>query len=488
MRVERRAEEIHSRPTDCGARHVVIRNAKEWQLRPLPERGRREPGWIPTATEPRRASRAPCEGRTEVNAEQSTQTLERILERGNLQRAYRAVRRNRGAAGVDGKDIATTGRHLKTHWPRIAGKLREGSYTPSPVRGVRIPKAGGGERVLGIPTVQDRLIQQALAQVLSASWEGSFSGHSYGYRPGRSAHDAVRAAQGYVREGKDWVVDLDISAFFDHVNHDILMQRVSEKEGDKRVLRLIGRYLRAGIEMNGRRERRTRGVPQGGPLSPLLANIYLDPLDKELERRGLSFCRYADDVAIYVASERSAQRVLASVSTWVERHLKLQVNRAKSGTGRPWERKYLGFTLGRDGQIRIAPSSAEHFKAQVRTLWDARQSRTSRELARQWQAYLRGWCGYFGLAEGRWAVGRWEGWVRRHIRKCFWLRWHDRKGRLNALKRLGARPYHWGVASSRRGAWRIARSPALQTVLSRQVLQRHGLWVPSDLWAAAEGR
>lgn len=423
-----------------------------------------------------------------MNAEEPKSTLESILERDNLVQAYRAVRRNRGAGGVDGKGIAETGRHLKTHWPVVEGKLRQGSYTPGAVRGVKIPKASGGERLLGIPTVQDRIIQQAMGQVMSERWDGSFSAHSYGYRPGRSAHDAVRAVQRYVEQGKSWVVDLDVSAFFDEVNHDILMHRVAQKEDDKRVLRLIGRYLRASLEVEGRRQTRTRGVVQGGPLSPLLANIYLDALDKELERRGLSFCRYADDLMIFVGSERSARRVHDSVSAWIGKHLKLRVNGAKSGTGRPWERQFLGFIVQRNGRIAPAPRSVERFKAQVRRLWDARQSLSTRDLVQQWQHYVRGWCGYFGLAQARRRVEQWEGWLCRHIRKCFWLRWHDRKGRWNALKRLGAPRPHWKVASSRRGAWRLARGPVLQTVLSREVLRRYGLWLPSDLWATPSGR
>lgn len=433
----------------------------------------------------RLTSQASCEGKTDVSAEKPMQTLEAILERGNLQRAYRAVKRNDGAAGVDGKDIRQTGEHLKQHWPAVAQKLRQGTYTPSPVRGVKIPKPKGGQRLLGIPTVQDRLIQQAIAQVLSLGWEGSFSPHSYGYRPGRSAHDALRAAQGYFNEGKSWVVDLDISAFFDEVNHDILMHRVAQKEGDKRVLHLIGRYLRADIEIEGQRHGRRQGTPQGGPLSPLLANIYLDALDQELQQRGLSFCRYADDVTLYVASERSAQRVLESISRWIEKHLKLRVNASKSGIGRPWQRPFLGFVILPDSRIAVAPHSLERLKQQVRQHWQACQSRSSRELVEQWQDFLRGWCGYFGLAQARAAILQWEGWMRRHIRKCFWLRWHNRKGRLNALKRLGAKSYHWKVASSRRGAWRIAAAPALQTVLSNRVLHRYGLWVPSDLWATS---
>ena len=410
------------------------------------------------------------------------ETMAAVLSRENLKKAYRAVRSNKGAAGVDGRTIPQTAAHLRKHWEVIAEKLSKGKYRPSAVRGVRIAKANGGERQLGIPSVQDRIIQQAIAQVLSQKFEPTFSQHSYGFRPNRSTHDAVRAAQGYVREGKNWVVDLDISAFFDHVNHDILMHRVGQIERDPQLLKLIGRYLRAPLEQDGQHQQRTKGTPQGGPLSPLLANIYLDVLDKELEKRGLSFCRYADDVMIYVRSERSAQRVLESISRWIEKHLRLQVNPSKSGTGRPWERAYLGFILLEDGRIAVSEKSLQRFRSQVRTLWDARQSLTSQELVKQWQNYLRGWCQYFGLAQARWSVTQHEGWIRRHMRKCFWLRWHNRKGRRNALKRLGAKWYHLKVASSRRGAWRIARGPALQTVLNKKVLTQYGLWVPSQLW------
>lgn len=410
--------------------------------------------------------------------------MEAVLDRDNLRRAYRAVRRNKGAAGIDNRTIAETGEHLRKHWPQIKEKLLGGDYIPSPVRGVDIPKASGGTRRLGIPTVQDRLIQQGLAQILSARIDGSFSEHSYGFRPGRGARQAVAAAQRYVQAGKGWVVDLDISAFFDQVDHDILMYRVGQFERDKRILRLIGRYLRASIVTGRQEEKRRRGTPQGGPLSPLLANIYLDPLDKELERRGLSFCRYADDVTIYAGSQRSAERILESISAWIEKHLKLTVNRDKSGTGRPWERQFLGFTIAEDGRVAVAERSIERFKQAVRKLWDARQSLTSPELVKQWQSYLRGWCSYFGFAQARHRVTALEGWIRRHMRKCFWQRWHNGAGRLAAMKRLGAKPYHLKVAGSSRGAWRIAHGPALQTVLSNAVLHRYGLWVPSALWAA----
>jgi RNA-directed DNA polymerase len=409
--------------------------------------------------------------------------MEAVVNRDNLKKAYKAIRRNQGSAGIDGRTIVQTAEHLRHHWLQIEEKLLKGTYVPSPLRGVQIPKATGGQRCLGIPTVQDRIIQQAIVQVMSVQIDESFSEHSYGYRPGRSAHDAVKAAQGYFKGGKTWTVDLDISAFLDQVNHDLLMHRVGQVVRDKRLLRVIGRYLRAGIVMVDKQERRSRGTPQGGPLSPLLANLYLDPLDKELERRELSFCRYADDINIYVGSQRSAERILGSISRWIEKHLKLQVNTDKSGTGRPWESQFLGFTLLEDGRIGLAQRSIERLKDQVRQQWDARQSLSSVELVKQWRSYLQGWCNYFRLSEARWRVKVLESWMRRHMRKCFWLRWHNREGRRNALKRLGVKGRGLELASSRRGAWRIASSPTLHLCLNNKTLYRYGLWVPSDFWA-----
>ncbi len=292
--------------------------------------------------------------------------MEQVVGEENLERALRAVKRKRGAAGIDKMTTEELEPHFRRHGTEIRAKLVSGRWTPSPVRRVEIPKPSGGKRQLGIPTVIDRLVQQALLQVLQPIFDPRFSESSYGFRPGRSAHDAVRVAQRYVREGKDWVVDIDIARFFDVVNHDILMRRVAEVIRDKRVLGLIGRYLRAGVLTEGVVVRSAEGTPQGGPLSPLLANIYLDALDRELERRGLRFCRYADDCNIYVGSEAAAKRVLAGITAWIEKHLRLKVNEAKSGAGRPWERKFLGFRLNRQGQVEAAPESVERFKRKVR--------------------------------------------------------------------------------------------------------------------------
>src|SRR5215472_3739835 len=292
--------------------------------------------------------------------------MEEVVSPENYGKALQAVIANDGAPGIDGMKAEELNGHLLKHWPKIHAKLMAGSYTPSPVRRKEIDKPGGGKRMLGIPTVLDRFIQQMLMQAMTPIWEPRFSEHSYGFRPGRSAQDAVRAAQGYARGGKDWVVDIDISKFFDHVNWDILMGKIAEVIRDKRVLKLIGRYLRAGAMWKGVVVQSVEGTPQGGPLSPLLANIYLDALDRELEGRGLSFSRYADDCNIYVASQAAAERVLESIGGWIERHLRLQLNATKSGTGRPWERKFLGFRLNRKDQIEAAPASLEKFKTKVR--------------------------------------------------------------------------------------------------------------------------
>ena len=407
--------------------------------------------------------------------------MEEVVSPDNATVAWRAVKRNGGAPGIDGMTTEQLRDHVRAHWETIHAKLLAGTYVPSPVRRVEIPKPNGGTRLLGIPTVLDRWIQQMLLQVLQRIFDPLFSPHSHGFRPGRSAHDAVRAAQGYIQAGKDWVVDMDITKFFDRVHHDLLMHRLGQTLRDRRVLRLIGRYLRSGVMIQGVVQRADAGTPQGGPLSPLLANLYLDALDQELERRGLAFSRYADDCNIYVGSRAAAERVLTSITNWIKKHLRLEVNATKSGVGRPWERKFLGFRINPKGEIEVAPPSVERFKNRVRELWRSCQSLSSNALRDNWCAFVRGWWNYFCLAEERRNILNLEGWTRRHIRKCFWQRWHDWKGRLRALRRLGLRDRLLKVAHSSRGAWRIAASPSLQTALRNKVLRRYGFIVPSDL-------
>jgi len=409
-------------------------------------------------------------------------TMETVLARENVQAAWVAVKANAGAAGVDGKGIAESEEHLSTHWPAIREKLLRGDYRPAAVRAVEIAKPGGGTRRLGIPTVQDRLIQQALHQVLSAAFEGTMSEHSWGFRPGRSAHEAVTAARGYVAEGKEWVVDIDLASFFDQVNHDRLMHLLGQRIGDKRILRLIGRYLRAPMdEGDGRHQRRSRGTPQGGPLSPLLANLYLDGLDRELEQRGLSFVRYADDIAVFVASQRAAERVLARLTRWLDKHLDLEVNVAKSGARRSGETALLGFRIHSRGDVSPAPKAIARLKERVRALWDARQSLTAQQLRDQWHGYITGWWNYYGYANWCREVHALSGWIRRHMRKCIWQRWHNRQGRRNALARLGVRGRALGVAGCRRGAWPMARHVVVNQALKTTTLNRFGLTLPWTL-------
>lgn len=410
--------------------------------------------------------------------------LEAMLQRDNLLRAWKAVRRNKGAAGVDGLTIEVTWRHLKLHWPVIKEKLFAGSYRPAAVRCVTIPKPNGGSRTLGIPTVQDRLIQQAMLQVLSAELDGTMSDHSYGFRPGRSAHEAIAAARGHVAAGKSWVVDIDLKSFFDQVNHDRLMTLLGRHVRDKRVLKLVGGYLRAPMRQpDGTQTARACGTPQGGPLSPLLANIYLDPLDKELERRGIAFVRYADDIALFAEDEQTAQQMLGSIKLWLGRELGLEINEDKSGSGPSDESQLLGFRLHRDGAVDISAKAINKLKARVRELLDVRQSVPAGALRERWRAYITGWWNYFHIADRPWALQGVAGWIRRHMRKMFWLRWHDRRGRRNALRRLGVSLRGLGISSSRAGAWHLAGCPILQQALSNAQLARFGLHIP---WTSAK--
>src|SRR5690348_4529931 len=340
---------------------------------------------------------------TRDNSEpEAEQLLAAVVERKNMWLALKQVERNSGAAGVDNLTVAQLRTYLREHWLRIKAELLAGDYQPQPVLKVEIPKPGGkGMRMLGIPTVVDRLIQQALHQVLSPLFEPHFSASSYGFRPQRSAHQAVLKARQYVREGRRWVVDIDLEKFFDRVNHDILMSRLARRIKDKRVLRLIRGYLQAGMMSNGLTTARREGTPQGGPLSPLMSNILLDELDKELERRGHKFCRYADDCNIYVRSRQAGERVMASVTEFLEKRLRLKVNREKSAVARPWERKFLGYSMTwhKQPRLKVAESSIKRLKAKVRVIFNEGRGRSLSQVIKELNALLRGWMQYFRLAE-----------------------------------------------------------------------------------------
>ena len=431
------------------------------------------------------ASSESGDGRKEERKEQAPGLMEKMVSDENAALALKAVEKNRGASGIDGMGTEQLRPHLEKHWPTIRSKLLEGTYVPSPVKREWIPKANGGKRPLGIPTVLDRFVQQLVLGELQPLYEPTFSSHSWGFRPGRGAHDAIRSAQRIVmEEAKSWVVDMDIKGFFDNVDHDILMRLIGLQIRDKPVLTLIGRMLRAGVWEEGRVTKpKGKGTPQGGPLSPLLANIYLDVLDKELERRGLSFSRYADDCNIYVGSEKAAQRVLESITEFVARKLKLEVSVSKSGVDRPWKRKFLGFRFSPKGIIEVSEKAIERFREQARQLWTNRQNKTSTQMRDQWRQYVCGWWEYYRLAGNTKPLLAQDGWLRRHMRKYFWQRWHGSKGRLKALRKLGIRYPLLRAAKSGRGAWRMAKHPVLHKALSVRTLQRYGFLCFADLLA-----
>ncbi len=406
--------------------------------------------------------------------------MEAVVERGNMAKALRQVEANKGAAGVDGMPVGALRGYLKEHWPRIKGELLSGRYQPQAVRRVEIPKPGAkGKRSLGIPTVADRLIQQAIHQVLSPIFEGGFSGHSYGFRPGRSALQAVLAARGYVAQGRRWVVDMDLEKFFDRVNHDILMARVARKVKEKPVLTLIRRYLQSGVLVGGLVEARAEGTPQGGPLSPLLSNILLDDLDRELERRGHAFCRYADDCNIYVRSKASGERVMTSISRFLERRLKLTVNRAKSAVGRPWNRKFLGYSMTwhERPRLKVAPGSVERLKAKVRSLIRVGRGRNlQRFIQENLSPLLRGWIGYFRLAEVKGLFEELDGWVRRKLRCVLWRQGKRVWRRARMLMRRGLSEQRaCRSATNGRGPWWNSGASHMNEAFPKAYFDRLGL-------------
>lgn len=391
----------------------------------------------------------------EANPE-AQRLMEAVVEIQNLRQAYRKVMKNKGAAGVDGVSTQAFASQLRELWPHIREALLWGNYCPQPVRRVDIPKPGGDMRMLGIPTVLDRFIQQAVLQVLQPLFEPTFSDSSYGFRPNRNAWQAVQAAQAHIHSGKDWVVDMDLEKFFDRVNHDILMSRVGRKVKDKRVLGLIGDYLRAGVLEDGVVSARVEGTPQGGPLSPLLSNILLDDLDRELETRGHAFCRYADDCNIYVASEKAGQRVLASITRFVEERLRLKVNAQKSAVARPSERKFLGysFTAQRQARVKIAKASVKRLKDRVQELFDGSAGRSLRNVITALAPLLRGWISYYRLTEVKGVLEELDQWLRRKLRCVLWRHWKRPATRNRELRKRGfTLTRAWQSASNGRGPW-----------------------------------
>jgi len=415
------------------------------------------------------------------SSESPTQTdslMEEVCRRDNLWKALKRVQANKGAPGVDGMTVRKLPKYLKRHWPKIRDQLLLGTYRPQPVKRVEIPKPDGGVRKLGIPTALDRFIQQAVQQVLGARWDRTFSEHSYGFRPGRSAHQAVAQAQAYIAEGYGFTVDMDLEKFFDRVNHDLLMGRIAKRVEDKRLLKLIRAFLNAGVMENGLVSSSTEGTPQGGPLSPLLSNLLLDDLDQELERRGLRFVRYADDCNIYVRSRRAGERVMQSITRFLTDKLKLKVNESKSGVARPAQRKFLGFsfTSGKQPKRRIAPKTLLRFKKRIRELTRRNRGVSLERMVAQLRRYLVGWRGYFGFCQTPSVLRNLDSWIRRRLRCFQWKLWKRGKTRFAELRKRGVgKDLAAQTAGSSRGLWHISRSPALSIALPGAYFDSLGL-------------
>lgn len=425
----------------------------------------------------------PVEGTVPIAADLSTESptsndrlMERICDPLNFECAMARVIANGGAPGVDGMTVKELEKYFERHAGRITDELLSGTYRPQPVKRVEIPKPDGGVRKLGIPTAVDRVVQQAILLVLSPQWDETFSDNSFGFRPNRSAHDAVARAQSYLEEGYTWVVDMDLEKFFDRVNHDVLMSRVAKRVEDKRLLKLIRAFLNSGVLVDGLFSGTPEGTPQGGPLSPLLSNLLLDELDRELESRGLRFSRYADDCNIYVKSKRAGDRVLQSVTSWLDKKLRLKVNQDKSAVDRPWKRKFLGFTFTTRRKRSIAPASRVKFKKRIRELTKRNRGSSLAHVISELRSYLIGWRGYFGFCETPSVLRDLDGWIHRRLRSYAWKQWKAGKRRFKELRKLGVgKDLAAQTAGSRKGNWHNSRSPALNFAMPGRVLVELGV-------------
>jgi len=404
--------------------------------------------------------------------------LEKILEPDNMNRAFKKVKSNKGSHGIDGMTVDELLPFLKRNGDQIRQAIMEGTYSPKPVRRVEIPKPDGGIRLLGIPTVLDRVIQQAIAQVLSPIYESEFSDNSYGFRPGRDAHQAIRKCKEYIDAGYTWTVDIDLAKYFDTVNHDKLMRILSNTIKDGRVLSLIRKYLQSGVMINGVVIETEEGTPQGGNISPLLSNIMLNELDKELSKRGLKFCRYADDCNIYVKSKKAAERVMASITRFLEEELKLKVNKEKSAVDRPWKLKFLGFSFylkKGEARVRVHPKSVKRLKAKLKAVTGRSNAMSINERIIKLKQIINGWVNYFGISDMGNLAKELDEWLRRRIRMCYWKRWKRIKTRHDNLVRLGIdNRKAWEYANTRKGYWRISNSPILARALTNEKLKKQG--------------